>query len=291
MWAGSVKLFGSANLIGRRIKETILEELGLVASVGVARNKFLAKLASDLEKPDGFVTVPDDDIEGFLSPLPVGRLWGVGKMTNRKLQQLGIRTIGDLRRLGPSTAREMFGTHGDHLWELSHGRDSRTVVADRAAKSISHETTFAIDVSEREVLHAWLLELAEQVGRRLRRNGLAGRTVHLKVRFSDFRTITRATRLANSTDVTQEIYESARELFDARVPQDGRAVRLVGVGLSHLERERERQQSLFDEGAHRQHRRLDQATDDIRAKFGTAAVSRGERLRQRTEHRPPPRPD
>ena len=218
---GSRQLFGTAIEIGRRIKDEIKTELQLVASVGAAPNKFLAKIASDLQKPDGFVVVPPNGTVAFLDPLPVGRLWGVGRVTNQALDKLGIRTIGQLRQLPRETMHDLFGEQGDHLWHLARGEDDRAVVPDRQAKSISHETTFAADLDDDETLRAWLLELAEQVGRRLREHGLQGRTVHLKLRFSDFRTITRAMKLDNPTDVTQEIGNAVCRLFAQRVERIG----------------------------------------------------------------------
>ena len=202
---GSKPLFGSAVEIGQRIKSEIRHELRLVCSVGVAPNKFLAKIASDVEKPDGFVVVDPSGIQEFLDPLPVGRLWGVGRATNHALELLGIDTIGQLRRLPQETMTELYGEHGRHLWQLARGVDDRQVVPDRDAKSISHETTFAIDVDDHDVLRAWVLDLSDQVGCRLRSQALLGSTVHLKIRFCNFRTVTRSCRLTNPTNVTQEI--------------------------------------------------------------------------------------
>src|SRR5439155_20479496 len=167
---GSEPLFGSSVEIGRRIKREVRDELRLTASVGVAPNKFLAKIASDLEKPDGFVVVDPNRVQEFLDPLPVGRLWGVGRVTGRAFERLGIRTIGQVRALPLEILERHFGKHGHHLWQLAQGLDDRRVVPDREAKSISHETTFARDIEELEILRAWLLQLAEELAARLRRN-------------------------------------------------------------------------------------------------------------------------
>ena len=183
---GSEPLFGPSPQIGRQIKRRIRDELRLVASVGVAPNKFLAKIASDLGKPDGFVVVAPDHVQAFLDPLPVGRIWGVGKVTGRVFERLAIRTIGELREMPVSELEEQFGSSGRHYWELAHGIDARPVVPDREAKSISHETTFAVDISDAEILRAWLVDLVEHVARRLRRHDIQGRSVELKVRFADF---------------------------------------------------------------------------------------------------------
>lgn len=271
---GSKTLFGSAEQIGRRIKQEIRDELHLVASVGVATNKFLAKVASDLGKPDGFVVVPPDRIQEFLDPLPVGRLWGVGQVSNRALDKLGIRTIAQLRRLPVEVLRDCFGSSGEYLWQLAQGIDDRPVVPDQEAKSISHETTFAVDVDDREILRAWLLELTEQVAQRVRRRHLRGRTVQLKVRFADFRTITRSQTLADPTDVTSELWQAAVELLETRLPSEHLPVRLLGMGLSGFDRSGEKQRQLFDEDESRRQGRLDRVTDQIRARFGQSAIGR-----------------
>jgi DNA polymerase-4 len=180
---GSEHLFGPAVEIGRKIKQAIRQEIRLVVSAGVAPNKFLAKIASDLKKPDALVVVEPDKVQEFLDPLPVERLWGVGKQSSKVFQRLGIHTVGQLRQWPLDVLQARFGTSGEHLWKLAHGRDDRPVVREREAKSISHETTFEHDIADLEVLRAWLVDLTEQVGCRLRRHGLRGRTVQLKVRF------------------------------------------------------------------------------------------------------------
>ena len=199
---GSENLFGPAVEIGRQIKQAIRKELRLVASVGVAPNKFLAKIASDLKKPDALVVVEPDKVQEFLDPLPVERLWGVGKQSSKVFERLGIRTIGQLRQCPLDMLQARFGSSGEHLWNLAHGRDDRPVVPEREAKSISNETTFEHDIADMDVLRAWLVDLIEQVGCRLRRHGLRGRTVHLKVRFADFSLITRSQTLPEPTDIT-----------------------------------------------------------------------------------------
>jgi DNA polymerase-4 len=202
---GSQNLFGPATQIGRKIKQTVLDETHLVVSVGVAPNKFLAKIASDLKKPDGFVVVEPGQEQVFLDPLPVERLWGVGKQGSKVFQRMGVRTIGQLRQWPLDSLQARFGASGEHLWQLAHGIDDRPVIAEREAKSISHETTFEQDIDDLEVLRAWLLDLTEQVGWRLRRHRLRGRTVQLKVRFADFSLITRSQTLPEPTDITHEL--------------------------------------------------------------------------------------
>jgi DNA polymerase-4 len=276
---GTEALFGSTVEIGKLIKRDIKDRLRLVASVGVAPNKFLAKIASDLDKPDGFVVVDPTRVREFLEPLPIRRLWGVGRVTEETLRQSGIHTIGQVRGMTETALETRFGQQGRHLWRLSQGVDDRPVVPERVAKSVSHETTFPVDIADKEVLRAWTLDLAEQVAWRLRRHQLRGRTVQLKVRFSDFETITRVVTLPAPTDVTQEICQAADDLFTRRVPTNHRPVRLLGVGVSGFEHGRtEHQQSLFDESDRNTQLELDRATDQIREKFGAAALGRAGKL-------------
>ena len=285
---GSAPLFGSAESIGRAIKQEIRQRLRLVASVGVAPNKFLAKIASDLQKPDGFVVIAPDRVQEFLDPLPVGRLWGVGRVTGQVFQRLGIHRIGQLRQLPVEMLRQHFGNTGDHLWELSQGIDDRPVVPEQAAKSLSHETTFAEDLEDPEAMRAWLLELSEQVGCRLRRQGLQARTVQLKVRFEDFQTITRAQTLPQPTSVTQEIWQAALQMFAERLPARRLRVRLLGVGTSGLGQPGLVQLSLFPEAEHQRQSRLDAVADRIKEKFGPASLQRALGLLHEVEHRSGP---
>ncbi|MEZ6044553.1 MAG: DNA polymerase IV [Planctomycetaceae bacterium] len=286
---GSEKLFGSSVEIGREIKERIKSEVDLIASVGVAPNKYLAKIASDLNKPDGFCVVDPNRIQEFLDPLAVSRLWGVGKVSQATFRQLGIKTIGELRQVPESYLQRKFGKFGEHLWKLAHGIDLRRVEPDHQAKSISHETTFSTDVADRDVLKMWLLEQTEQVARRLRRNKLFGKTVNLKIRFSDFQTFTRAQSLPHGTQTTQEIWEAAIQLLEEKAPKSNMPVRLLGVGMSHLHTEATRQLNLFETEDHEKLNRLDQTTDAIRDRFGSAALHRALNLglpEKRTESKP-----
>jgi DNA polymerase-4 len=272
---GSETLFGSAEIIGRQIKQRIHTELRLIASVGVAPNKFVAKIASDLNKPDGFLVVQPAEMRTFLDPLPVGRLWGVGKVTGQVFDRLSIRTIGQLRQLTIKSLNELFGSSGEHFWRLAHGMDDREVVPDREAKSISHESTFAEDIADREVLRAWLMELAEQVARRLRRHSLKGRTVELKVRFADFQTITRSLTLPEPTNITQELVQAGTELLATKLPQHHLPVRLLGFGVKGFDDTDRSQRQLFDEPDRERHRQLDRVADQISERFGKLAIRRG----------------
>ena len=287
---GSEKLFGSSAEIGRKIKHDIWNETRLVASIGVAPNKFLAKIASDLDKPNGFVEVPEDGIQEFLDPLPVKRIWGVGKRAEEMLAKIGVDTVERLRKTPLASLQQCFGNStAAHLHELAHGRDSRSVVPDRDAKSISHETTFPVDITDIDVLRSCLLSLTEQVTRRLRRYQLYGRTVHLKVRYNDFRTLTRAYSLPAPSHATMEIWDAVLEHLLPRVDLQAQPVRLVGIGLSSLGKTRERQKTLFDDHSARDSE-IDSATDAIRDKFGGAAIQRGSTFSAKRkpgdEHRP-----
>jgi DNA polymerase-4 len=276
--SGSAHLFGGAAAVGRQIKADIKNEIRLIASVGVAPNKFLAKIASDLEKPDGFVVVSADMAQAFLDPLPIGRLWGVGRATDATFARQGISTIGQLRTLSLDTLEQLAGRVGARLWDLAHGRDERKVVPDREAKTISHETTFATDIAEPAALREWLLELTEQVARRLRRHALCGRTVQIKIRAADFQTFTRARTLPKPTDVTQELWQAAAELFDEFAARKRLSVRLLGMGVSGLTADAKTQQQLFDGEEHRKQGQLDSVADAIADRFGHRAIQRGVRL-------------
>lgn len=271
---GSEHLFGSAVEIGRKIKQAVCEETGLVVSVGVAPNKFLAKIASDLKKPDALVIVEPDRVQEFLDPLPIERLWGVGRQGSKVFQRLNIRTIGQLRQWSVEALRGRFGANGEHLWQLARGTDDRQVVPEREAKSISHETTFEKDIDDLDVLRAWLVDLTEQVGWRLRRYGLRGRTVHLKVRFADFSTITRSQTLPEPTDITHELWKAAEEMLCQRLPDGHLPVRLLGMGVSGLNDTGIVQGFLFDQEQRKKQAGLDAVSDQIRERFGSSALRR-----------------
>jgi len=273
---GSRVLFGDGEKIAREIREKIRTWLQLTASAGVAPNKFLAKIASDLDKPDGLVVVPPDHIQDFLDPLPIERIWGVGKQTAAVLHRMGVTHIEQLRRLSFERLKSTLGpASAEHLYRLSRGEDDRPVTPDREAKSISHETTFARDVTDSDVLRERLLDLVDQVARRMRRHQLFARSVHLKVRFSDFKTITRSMTFDQPTDVTDELADMATEIFDQRLPVPLPPVRLIGMGVGHLSQTGERQTLLFGDDDHERGAQLDQARDAIRDRFGESSIRRG----------------
>lgn len=273
--AGTEGLFGPAATAGRCIQAAILAETGLTASVGVAPNKFLAKIASDMKKPNGFVVVAPEEIDAFLAPLPVRDIGGVGPATERTLAKFGIRTVGQLRAYPLDwLVRELGRSTGSFLYERAQGIDRRSVAVGDT-KSVSNETTFMEDIREPHVLLAFLQQLSEEVSWRLRKDGLRGRTVTLKLRYADFRTLSRSLTLGHQTDITQEIFETACLLL-ARVEPG--PVRLVGVGLSGFETMPE-QPDLFNEPKRQKQQKIDAVLDRIQQKYGPTALRRG--LRQK----------
>jgi DNA polymerase-4 len=272
---GCEGLFGPAEAIARQVKQRIRAETDLVASVGVAPNKFLAKLASDHGKPDGLLILPPEKVAAFLAPLPVGRLWGVGAKGEKRLHALGLRTVGQLAVLPEALLVSNFGDLGRHLWQLAHGLDDRLVVPDRDAKSISTETTFDHDLTDRDALQTCLLELVDHLGMRLRSQQLRARTVELKIRSSDFRTRTRSLSLAEATDITDLLGQAAKTLFVRTLTADLLPVRLLGVGASRLTHDAAVQGDLFDGAERARQSSLDRAVDAIRTQFGAAAIRRG----------------
>jgi len=235
---GCGRLSGSAEETARRIKEAVRKETGLIVSAGAASNKFIAKIASDMGKPDGLVVVPPGEEQAFLDPLPVGKVWGVGKVTEGELARMGIRTIRDLRRTPRELLVRAFGEHGDHLHRLARGIDDRPVETERETKSIGHEETFERDLRHRETMRRGLLALSGRVAERLRREALRGKTVTLKVKYSDFVQATRAITLADPTDDGGTIYRCALDLL-SETEAGARPVRLLGVSVSRLEEAKE----------------------------------------------------
>jgi DNA polymerase IV len=272
---GCEGLFGLPPEIAYKLKMSIKSETGLTASVGVASNKFLAKLASDHGKPDGLVVVLKDRIAEFLHPLPVGRIWGVGAKAEKRLHAFGLKTIGQVAQLPEQAVVENFGEMGGHIWRLAHGQDVREVVPDRDAKSISSETTFAQDIDDRETLRMWLLDLTDHLAGRLRHVGIKARTVELKIRSSDFQTRHRGQALPEATNLTEMLWQTAREIFERGVTDDLFPIRLLGVGATRLTRDSIVQRDLFDGGERARQQSLDETIDEIRKQHGSAAVRRG----------------
>ena len=266
--------------IGRALKHRIHDEHRLTASVGVAPNKFLAKFASDLEKPDGLVIFPAEAVPDLLWPQPVERLWRVGPKTAGRLRAAGFARIGDLLRGEPERLDQAVGGRGaSHLRALARGEDDRPLAPDREAKSISEERTYGDDLTDRGAIDRGLLARAEGVARDLRRDGLVARTVHLKVRAGDFTTWTRAATLPHATDLAEVLVAAARELLRDRIDLRGRGVRLLGVGVSHLEPAGSGQAKLFPDPHEDRLRRVARATDAVRDAIGEGAVTRARLLR------------
>ena len=276
--AGSEKLFGDAETIGRMIQSTIADELNLVASVGVAPNKFIAKLASDLEKPNGFVVVQQANVTEFLDPLAIERVWGIGPKTQKTFLRLGVQRIEQLRKLPLETLKQLFGLNADHFWRLARGIDTRQVVPDRIAKAVGHESTFSQDIDDDDVLESWVWELSDQVGRRLRRNQIFGKTIRVKIRFHDFRTISRSKTISVRSNSTREIAETSLNLLRSVRAQQRDSIRLLGVSVGGLSSQALQQQQLFDQEQDQRAKQIDSAADAIRDRFGSAALKRGSTL-------------
>lgn len=273
-----------AEELARQLQSTIREGLDLPCSLGVATNKLVAKIANTVGKasaggsgpPNAITIVPPGEEAAFLAPLGVRELWGVGPKTAERLAGMGVHTIGDIAARPAAELARRFGKHGADLSRRARGLDDRPVETERDTKSISKETTFATDISDRAALRETLLALSVGVGRRLRRAGLSGPTVKLKLRWADFTTLTRQTTLDTATDQDSVIYQTACELFDA-VWERRRPVRLLGVGVTGLE-ETARQLSLW-ETPDAEERRLLETLDELRDRFGEGVVKRGSQLK------------
>ena len=282
-----VRTLSEGRQVAAYLKERIVAAERLTASVGVAPNKFLAKVASDLEKPDGLVVLPLEEVPARLWPLPVERLWGVGPRTAPRLKAAGLATIGDLARRSATEIESLVGeSWGEHLHALAHGRDERVVETSRDARSISEERTYEDDLREADAIDRELLARAEGVARTLRREGLVARTVHLKVRTGDFTTWTRARTLPAPTDLGEILLDAARHLYRERIRLGRRGVRLLGVGVSGIEPAgspgRGVQAGLFADPAEQRARRAARAADAVRDRLGDAAITRARLLEGRS---------
>ncbi len=277
----------SGRAIAQIIKQRIRSELDLPCSLGVAGNKLVAKIATNSGKPDGLVVVPAGEEAGFLRPMPLDMLWGVGPKTREHLTRLGMKTIGDLADWPPEDLVRRFGEHGRQMSAAAHGQDDRPVHGEHEAKSISAETTFARDVTDEARLHRTLLELTEQVGQSLRRDGLAARTVKIKVRWPPFDTITRQTTLLGTVELDDEIFAAGWALFK-QVWQPGKRVRLNGIGVSGLA-DPARQLTIFDgkETGFTRRRKAAAVIDRLRDKYGDGAIQRASLAGRRRRWVPP----
>lgn len=270
-------LHGDPVQIAVSIRAAIKKETGLTASVGVASCRMVAKIASDLDKPDGLTIIPEEEREARMDPLPVGKIWGVGPVTNRHLAKLGIETIGQLRQWPLASLRSELGQSGEDLHHLANGRDESEVIPDEQEKSISNEETFAEDVLNMDLLESVLRKQSDKVSSRLRRASLTGKTVFLKLRYHDFTTVTRRKTLSGYTCLSEVIFAEARELLRQKTQAGKRPVRLIGVGVASFGEGGGVQGSLFAERKtdNAKMERLERTTDAIRAKLGKNALQRG----------------
>ncbi|MCA9405486.1 MAG: DNA polymerase IV [Candidatus Omnitrophica bacterium] len=258
---------------GREIKRRIYEATGLTASVGIAPIKNVAKIASDLCKPDGLLEVKLDGLMDFLKPLKVEKLWGVGPKAKTALNKMAIITVGDLMKIPKATLIGRFGDYGLHLYNLSHGIDPRDVCDSDEVKSVSHEHTFSVDTCDIAEVHRIMLILSEKISRRLRKLDLKGRTIGVKIRLKGFTTYTRAISLENGTNFADDIYSQSRLIFD-KFYKKGQRIRLIGIRLSNF-KEHYIQESLFPDVQKKRKEDIHKAIDAIKDKFGEKAIHRG----------------
>ena len=271
----SEHLFEGVLNIGKAIKQQIKEQVGLVASVGISYNKFLAKLASDLNKPDGFLVITEDNVQQILDRLPISRLWGVGKVTAQKLNNYGIDTIEKFRNTPKEQLRNLLGNQAEILYNLSIGVDNRPVEHQQEAKSISTEDTFETDISDKQKLLGVLHQQVELVAQRLRHKNLFARTVTMKFRYANFKTVTRSHTFERATDKTVEFRQTADSIFEKWYSNAGGAIRLLGFGVSGLSRYSQKA-GLFDRNEDQKQRNIDSMLDKIRGKYGNDMMKRGD---------------
>lgn len=275
---GSIRLLGNPQQIGWKLKESIYHEVGLTASIGIANNKFLAKIASDINKPNGFKIIKQEEAKDFLANLPVTRLWGVGAKTKEKLHGLNIKTIGHLQQLPIPAAEKIFGSNTAKMLQLAVGIDHRPVEVDQQVKSIGNEITFSEDYQDKLVLQQLLLKLAEKVARRMRKENLAGRTITLKIKFNNFKQITRSITINKLINCEVKIFHLAKELLAQE--QLTLPVRLIGITVSNLDLDSEQitQLTLFQEENKENEEkitRLSDTLDHLRDKHGEKIIGRG----------------
>lgn len=275
---GTDRLMGPPRQTAQRIRQRIFSELGLTASVGLAPNKFLAKLASDQNKPDGLTIVEPAEVLAWLAAMPIGRMWGIGRVGQQRMAKLGIHSVGDLQRADAQWMATWFGNEADRYTRLSHGVDDRPVVPEHQAKSISHEQTFSHDIEDAQVVRTVLLDQVEQVGWRLRRRALRASKVTLKIRYGQFETISRSHTMQNPTDVTDELWRVAAGVFDAWASTKFQPVRLIGMGAGGLT-DQAGQIALFGQDQVKRAHEMDLALDQITEKFGDRAIRRAGGIR------------
>ncbi len=277
--SGCESLFGSSKLIGRKIKKRVWQELGLKVSVGIAENKFLAKIATNLGKPDGFYLIPSKDIQKILYPLPVSSLWGIGKKTEELLKKSCIYQVEQLAKMPDSILENLLGKNGKKIKLLAQGIDESPVTPPSTAKSIGKETTFSTNITEKAVLIKELLKISQMVGYIARKKGYKGRTITLKIRFHNFITLNKSMTLENSTNIDDLIFKTVVILLDKIKIKKG-GVRLLGVKLSNLtSNDKVKQLNLLGDKDYKLEQ-LTRSLDKIREKFGTKAVTRASLLKK-----------
>ncbi|MBU2608482.1 MAG: DNA polymerase IV [Chloroflexi bacterium] len=274
---GFESLYGSINQMATQIRQRVKDELGLNASVGIASGKAVAKIVSDLAKPDGLLEVPPGEERSFLAPLPIAQLPGIGQKSEARLSSLGIHTIGQLASLPLDTLKHNFGVASMAMYRHANGIDDRPIEPPGAVKSISRETTYARDTREMPKLEGTLRYLAERVGRDLRQQDKQAKCVTLKLRYADFTTITRRHTLKQPISTNQAIFDTGRQLLQTALSQEKQAVRLIGIGVASLA-ESGRQLNMLDTSIGRQER-LDKAIDRIRKKYGFTSIQTGRTMR------------
>ncbi len=275
--SGCFRLYESAEEIGRKIKEQVYSELGLIISVGISYNKFLAKLASDMDKPDSLRIITKSQAMEVLRPLPVSRIWGVGQKTEESLNKLGIKTIGDIQALPTGWLEARIGSAGRLFWELAHGIDQRTVEPEQERKSLGREETFPEDINDTTYLEKLIAQFAAELCRKLRQAGLQAASITIKLRYSDFKTITRSKTIDpcdSDMIVTQVAGELLHHAYNGKRP-----LRLFGLSLGHLSPVADLEQgNLFAAQSNADHKEIDLLMDEIRDRFGANAISRANLL-------------
>ena len=274
---GFESLHGTLREMGEKIRKRIRDEIGIAASIGLAGSKIVAKVASKAAKPDGLVEVPEGGEAAFLAPLPIGKMPGVGEKTEKALNALGIKTLGELAKMPLDSLTGRFGSYGDMLKNYARGIDYRRVEPPAEAKSVSHETTFDADTRDREFLEANLRYMAEKVGARLRRYGQRGSVVHIKVRWADFSAITRQKSLGFATDANEVIFDEALKLLDKALTSNRQPVRLLGVGVGNFTVGEEQLPLSLVPTARLA--AIDRAVDRIRKRYGFSSIQTGRTLK------------
>ena len=271
---GSNHIFGGPVKTCKVLKEKIKGKTGLTASVGLAPTMMAAKIASDLQKPDGLVVVTKERLLDFLWPLDVGKIWGLGPKAKAVLNNMGIRTIGDLAKTNLEKLEDIFGSNGEYFWQLANGIDEREVETEEEVKSVGNEYTFEEDVADNEVIQAALIKLCEKVSTRLRADGIKGKTITLKIRLEGFHTFTRAMSLVGATNHSDTIYKTIKKLF-IDFDRKGKKVRLIGVKVSNLMSQGEKDTLFFNEDIKEKRKEnIHKAIDKIKAKFGSKSIYR-----------------